>query len=105
MNSALLRHPITIYALKTTKTAYGTISTSWVQKYATRAHIIFTNENQVVSEGEIFYPVNRTFVIRSYVPITETDRIKWDEKWWKINSINKNDYYGNIEIQTILVNE
>ena len=105
MNSALLRHPITIYALKTTKTQYGTISTSWVEKYSTRAHIIFTNESQVVSEGEIFYPVNRTFVIRSYVPVTETDRIKWDNKWWKINSINKNDYYGNIEIQTILVNE
>ena len=105
MNSALLRHPIQIYTLATEKTVYGTIKTSWTEKYSTRAHIIFNSESQVVSEGEIFYPTNRTFVVRSYVPVTETDRIHWDNKDWKINSINKNDYYGNIEIQTTLVNK
>ena len=105
MNSALLKHPIEIQALQTTKTEYGTIKTEYVKKYETRAHIIFNSENQVISEGEIFYPVNRTFVVRSYVPVTETDRIIYDNKKWKILSINKNDYYGNIEIITTLVNE
>jgi len=105
MNSALLKHPIEIQALQTTKTQYGTIQTSYVNKYETRAHIIFNSENQVVSEGEIFYPINRTFVVRSYVPVTETDRIIYDNKKWKILSINKNDYFGNIEIVTTLVNE
>ena len=105
MNSALLKHPIEIYALVTTKTQYGTIKTEYTKKYDTRSHIIFNSENQVISEGEIFYPINRTFVVRSYVPVTETDRIKWDNKWWKILSINKNDYYGNIEIMTTIVNE
>ena len=105
MNSCLLKNPIEIQALKTSKTEYGTIQTSYVQKYETRAHIIFNSENQVISEGEIFYPVNRTFVVRSYVPVTETDRIIWDNKKWKILSINKNNYYGNIEIMTTLVNE
>lgn len=105
MNSALLKHPIEIHSLKTTKTQYGTIQTSYVKKYETRAHIIFNSENQVISEGEILYPINRTFVVRSYVPVIETDRIKWDNKWWKILSINKNDYYGNIEVITTLVNE
>lgn len=105
MNSALLKHPIELYALQTTKTQYGTIKTEYIKKYDTRAHIIFGSENQVISEGEIFYPINRTFVVRSYVPVTETDRIKWDNKWWKILSINKNDYYGNIEIMTTIVNE
>jgi head-tail adaptor len=105
MNSALLKHPIEIYALVTTKTQYGTIKTEYTKKYDTRSHIIFGSENQVISEGEIFYPINRTFVVRSYVPVTETDRIKWDNKWWKILSINKNDYYGNIEISCTVVND
>jgi len=105
MNSALLKHNIEIYNLVTTKTQYGTIKTEYVKSTETRAHIIFNSENQVVSEGEIFYPINRTFVVRSYITIFETCRIKWDNKWWKILSINKNDYYGNIEVVTTLVNE
>lgn len=105
MNSALLKHPIKIYALKTEKTQYGTIKPQYIEKYSTRAHIIFNNESQIVSEGEVFWPTTRTFVVRSYVPVTETDRIQWDNKFWRIHSINKNDYYGNVEIQTTLVNE
>lgn len=105
MNAALLKHPIQIYALVTTKTDYGTIKTSYELKYNTKAHIQFGSENQVISEGEIFYPINRTFIVRSYVPVLETDRIKWDGKWWKVLSINKNIYYNNIEIVTTLVNE
>ena len=41
MDSALLRHPIEIYELVTTKTEYGTINTSYELKYSTKAHIIF----------------------------------------------------------------
>lgn len=105
MNSALLKTQIDIYYLKTNKTKYGTISPEYTLKYSTRAHVIFNSENQVVSEGEIFYPVNRTFVVRSYVPVVETDRIKYEQKWWKILSINKNIYYNNIEVVCTLVNE
>ena len=105
MNAAILKTPIEIYELVTTKTEYGTISTSYQLKYATRAHIQFNSENQVVSEGEIFYPINRTFIVRSYVPVTETDRIKWDNKWWRIISINKNIYYNDLEIIAVEVNE
>ena len=105
MNSALLKIPIDIYELVTTETVYGTIQTSYSLKYSTRAHIIFNNETQTVSEGEIFYPINRTFIVRSYVPVGETDRIRWNDHDWKILSINKNEYYGNIEIYTTVVNQ
>lgn len=105
MNAALLRNPIEIHELVTTKNEYGTISKSYRYKCRTKAHVKFNSENQVVSEGEIFYPINRTFIVRAYIPVVETDRIKFENKWWKINSINKNIYYNDIEIQTILVNE
>jgi head-tail adaptor len=105
MDSALLRHKLELHELQTTTSEYGTITTSYALKYTTHCHVIFNSENQVISEGEIFYPINRTFIVRSYVPVVETDRIKYEDKMYKILSINKNDYYGNIEIATTLVNE
>lgn len=104
MNSAYLKHPIEIYELITTKTEYGTIETSYVKKYDTKAMVKFDSESQVVSEGEIFYPINRTFIVRAYVPVIESDRIRFDKKDWRILSINRNIYYNDIEIQTTLVN-
>lgn len=104
MNSAYLKHPIEIYELVTTKTEYGTIETSYVKKYDTKAMVKFDSESQVVSEGEIFYPINRTFIVRAYVPVIESDRIRFDKKDWRILSINRNIYYNDIEIQTTLVN-
>lgn len=104
MNAALLKDPIDIYELVTTKTEYGTIQTSYGLKYHTRAYVQFNSERQVVSEGEILYPINRTFVVRRYVPVIETDLVEWEGKRWKITSINKNKYYNDIEIQTTLLN-
>lgn len=105
MQSHLLRDPIDIYQLETIKTEYGTIKSDYVLKYHTRSYVKFNSENQVVSEGEIFYPINRTFIVRSYVPVVESDRIFWQDKWWKILSINQNKYYNDIEIICTLVNE
>ena len=105
MDSARLIHPIEILGLTTVTTQYGNNKSSYTPKYNTKAHIIFNSESMVTSEGEILYPTNRTFVVRAYVPVIETDRIRWDNKEWKILTINKNQYYNDIEIITTLVNK
>lgn len=105
MNAALLKNPIEIHELVTEQNEYGEVRSYYRYKCSTRSHIMFNSENQVVSEGEVFYPINRTFIVRAYIPIVETDRIKWDNKMWKVMSINKNIYYNDIEIQTTLVND
>lgn len=104
MNSATLRKPIQIYRLETKTTEYGTIEAEYVLHYSTRANILFESQTQVNTNGEVFYPSTRMFIVRSYVDVVEQDRIRWDDKWWKITSINENEYYGNIEIRTTLVN-
>ena len=104
MNSALLKHPIEIYRLETVHTEYGTIEPQYNFYRNTRAHIIFNSETAVTSNGEIYYPTTRTFIIRSYNNPLETDRIKWNNQWWRILSINRNDYYNNIEIMCETVN-
>lgn len=105
MKSCLLKDKIGIFELVTNKTEYGTIQTSYTEKYSTRAFVKFNSETMTVSEGEIYFPITRTFIVRSHVPVTETDRIKWDNKFWKITSINKNKYYNDIEINTTVVND
>ena len=104
MNSALLRDPIDIYELVTTKTEYGTIQTSYNLKYHTRAYVRFNSENMTVSEGEVYFPINRTFIVRAYVPVVETDQIEYEGKRYKILSINKNKYYNDTEINTTIIN-
>lgn len=105
MNSCLLRDKIEIYALTTERTEYGTIKESYSLKYTTRAYTKFQSENQVISEGEVFYPISRQFIVRAYVPITETDYILFEDKKWRILSIDKNKYYNDISINTTLINE
>jgi hypothetical protein len=105
MNAAILKDVINIYSLTTTRTDFGTIKDSWTLKYTTRANTSFSSESQVVSEGEVYYPINRQFIVRAYVPVTETDYIEWDGKKWKVLSIDKNKYYNDISIQTTLINE
>lgn len=104
MQSHLLKQPIDIFELITVKTEYGTIQTSYQFKYHTRAYVRFNSENMTVSEGEIFFPVNRTFIVRSYIPVVETDQVEFEGKRYKILSINKNKYYNNIEINAVLIN-
>lgn len=105
MNAALLKNPIEIHELVVDKTDYGTVNKSYRYKCRTKAFVQFNSESQVVSEGEIYYPINRTFIVRSYIPVVETDAIKFEDKMWKVISINKNIYYNNIEIQTTLINQ
>lgn len=104
MNAAILKDPIDIYELVTTKTEYGTIQTSYNLKYHTRAYVRFNSENMTVSEGEVYFPINRTFIVRAYVPVVETDQIEYEGKRYKILSINRNKYYNNIEINTTIIN-
>lgn len=104
MQSHLLKQPIDIYELVVNKTEYGTIQSSYTLKYHTRSYVKFNSENMTVSEGEIFFPVNRTFIIRSYVPVVETDLIEFEGKRYRILSINKNKYYNDTEVNTVLIN-
>ena len=104
MNSALLKDPIDIYELITEKTEYGNIKNKYELKYHTRAYVKFNSENQVISEGEVWHPISRTFIVRAYVPVVETDLIEYEGKRYKILSINKNKYYNDTEIQTVLLN-
>ena len=106
MNASLLTEIIEIYSVPTLDSDYGTNRPGTpVFKSSTHAHIIFNSENRLVSEGEVFFPTDRLMIVRHYVDVNERDRIKWNNKWWNIISINANKYYNNKEIRVTLQNK
>ncbi len=105
MNAAILKDKIEIYGLTTVRTDFGTHKDTYSLKYTTRANTKFVSQNQVVSEGEVYYPITMQFIVRAYVPVVETDVIHFDNKKWRILSIDKNKYYNDISINTTLINE
>lgn len=105
MKSGILKDPIDIYKSKITTTEYGDSSVIYELYYSTRARVQYNSGSRVNENSEIFYPNVKTFIVRHYVPVEEPMRIKYDGKYYQIESINKDEDYHNIVITATLVNE
>ena len=98
MNSALLRHPIEIYNVPIITSDYGPHKEGTPELMCrTKAHVIFNSENRTVSEGEVYYDLSRTFVVRHYIPVKEKNIIKYKDDFYRIISVQDNLYYNNKE--------
>ena len=106
MNSAKLKERIDIYKQIVEPTDFGDNRLSYEFKYSCRACVNYSSGNRIVENDEIFYSVDREFIVRHYVPIVDTDIIEWDNKKWRVLSIDRDKYkYNDIVIKTTLVNE
>lgn len=105
MNAGLLKDRIDILEQKISKTPFGDTRITYEPKYSCRAFVQYANGNRIVDNDEIFYSVDRTFIVRHYVPIVDTDMIVWNDKRWRVLSIDRNHQLNNIVINTTLVNE
>ena len=105
MKASDLRDRIYIYRQETTRTQTGAFEVSYEYKCSCRARINYSSGNRTIDNEEIFYSTERTFIVRHYVPVVETDQIRWDDKKWQILSIDHDRKYNNIVIKTTLINE
>lgn len=105
MKAGLLKEKIEVYKPVTVTTDYGDSTTQYELFYTTRAHVMYNSGTRVNENSEIFYPTNRTFIVRHYVPVEEPMRIKFEDKYYQIISIDPNKYHNDREIYTRLVNE
>jgi head-tail adaptor len=105
MKASDLNERIDIYEQVTTRTLSGAVNIDWQLKYSCRARVNYSSGNRIIDNDEIFYTVDRDFIVRSYVPVVDTDEIRWQDKRWQIRTIDKNREYNNIVIKTTLVNE
>lgn len=80
-------------------------SYSYCTYYPTRAQVIYTGGVRGVRNNEIQTPYTKSFIVRNYVPITDTSWIKWKDNYYRVTSLDESRQYQEITVTTELVNE
>lgn len=103
--AGLLNRQIEVYKAVTLTNTVGSTTTKWTKMFETRASVRQTGMNRGQQVNEIFYPTTREFIIRSYHSIDEFHRIKYQNNFYRIVSIDRRRETNDILIIADLVNE
>lgn len=107
MRAGILNETITIWSPEETINEYGERLNTWVLKYETRASVSWDSGNRSIENHEIVNNYTKTFTVRSYIPVDEKDEIHWQNKKYRIISVEhrKELSFNGILIRTELINE
>ena len=105
MKAADLKYKIQIWRQNVETTDFGRTNISYEYKCSTRARVNYLTGNRTLLNDEIFYSIDREFIVRSYVPVENTDIIKFDGGDYQILSIDKIHEYNDIVIRTTLLQQ
>lgn len=105
MDSGRLNEVIVIKRPIIEKDEYGANTVIWKDIINTRADVQFDNGSRDTENGEIVFNYTKVFTIRIYHKVDEKDRIVWNNKQWRILSIEPNKQHQKITIRTELINE
>ena len=89
MRAGLLRYPIIILSQIKTKGESGETEISWIEFAHTKSNVINLNGVKKESDNQITNTNVTQFVIRYNIMVVESMRIKYGDKLYKINYINK----------------
>ncbi len=105
MKAGILNEIINIYTNIQQLNRYGEVIDAPVLKTTTRANVSWNTGTRSVENDEKVYGYTKTFTVRSYVDISNTDIIEWQNMMFRIISIeNRRGYNGKI-ILAELINE
>lgn len=105
MRAGVLNEAIYIYRQMEIQSDFGDISTSYKMVNTTRAKVEHKLGTRTIQNDEIFYDYSKTFVVRYYVDVFDTDRIKYGNKYYRVISIEPDKQRQQKNILTELVNE
>lgn len=105
MKAGILREKIELWKPVVTRTEFGSQRTSFEFHKAIRASVRSNSGYTSESGYEVFHSTSKTFIVRHYQDVVENMRIKYEGKFYSIDSITPNKYYNDKEITTNLVNE
>lgn len=84
---------------------YGEQVQSYKERKETRASVDYAGGSRGISNDEIVYSYNKEFTVRIHVDISETDIIQYNNKKWRILSIEPIPEWHEKRINTELINE
>lgn len=105
MKAGMLKESISLYKPIVTKSDFGGTNVTYESFYTTRAAVLWNSGSRVNENNEIVFPQYKTFIMRTYVPITEQTRIKFNGKFYRVESIELNKKYNDLQVNAQLINE
>lgn len=105
MIAGRLNEVIKIYKPVQTINEYGEREETFEYAYTTRAKVEYNNGSRMNENNEMVFNYNKAFNVRSYVPLVETYQIEWQDKRYRILTLEFRREYNDIVINTELINE
>lgn len=104
--AGLLNEVIKILTPTSTINEFGEKVQSYNVTYCTRARVEHDSGHRSNENNEIFYSYQKSFTVRSYVPVTEFDLVEYNGKRYRILSIDDRIKVNNDKlIITELIND
>ena len=103
--AGLFNEKIEIYDISSSRNDYGEQVDVYTLKYTTRAKVGHNSGSRTVINNEIQTPYVKNFVVRYYVPVTDTAQIKYKGKYYRITSIDPDPALQQIVVTTEIVND
>lgn len=105
MRCGLLNEKIDIYRPISNQNEFGEIVQEYRPWYCTRSRIVSNGGSRTLLNNEIFYPYRKIFEVHQYVDVKETDIIHYDNKKYRILSIDLDRSQMKKVIMTELIDE
>lgn len=105
MFAGFLNEEVEIYDIVSSRNDYGEQVDDRAKVYSTRAKVGHAGGSRSVINNEIVTPYSKNFVLRIYVPVTDTSWIKYLGKFYRVVSIDVDKASQSQTIITELVNE
>ena len=105
MRCGLLKDKIDIYRPISNQNEFGELVQEYRPWYCTRSSILSNGGSREITNNEVFYPYRKVFEIHQYVNVKETDVIHYDNKKYRILSIELDRSKIKKVIMTELIDE
>lgn len=96
---------IQIYSSTEVENDYGERTVEKTYVMTTRAKVEETSGTRQNENNEIVYNHNKTFYVRSYVPVQDTSILFFQDHYYRVIAIDKRREHNDIKVATELINE
>lgn len=103
--AGFFNEPVQIYDIVSVRNDFGEQVDERELVYETRAKVGHVGGSRTVINSEITTPYSKNFVLRIYVPVTDTSWIKYQDKFYRVTSIDVDKATQSQTIITQIVNE
>ena len=105
MQAGLLKYVIDIQAVNNSKDEYGAETEQWQNVIQTKTDVRYLNGSKTLQNGEIINLNQLQFIVRHYLNINEQMRIIYEEKKYRILSVNNDKSMMKKTIIAELIND